>query len=207
MHLTMLVSPSRGPSPAYACLQCPVVRCPQQALLCVWVPWKRGQLAAEAPNSYHSSCPTNQQLRPLSEGKFPTRLGMNVCGQWWEQGWGQRLSFCAPLSSCLCMLSQLLVSEEELIAPKPRTPEPRDQEGKREMLELVTRMTLEQMYEALDGREGVGAGCETSLVLGWDASGAGTAGGQEYIPEPQQPLQQAQLVCVGLAQGHVWVCG
>lgn len=42
MHLTMLVSPSRGPSPAYACLQCPVVRCPQQVLLSVWVPWKRG---------------------------------------------------------------------------------------------------------------------------------------------------------------------
>ncbi|XP_027299338.1 ankyrin-1 isoform X3 [Anas platyrhynchos] len=38
--------------------------------------------------------------------------------------------------------------EEELIAPKPRTPEPRDQEGKREMLELVTRMTLEQMEES-----------------------------------------------------------
>uniref|UniRef100_A0A8B9DHP0 Ankyrin-1 n=1 Tax=Anser cygnoides TaxID=8845 RepID=A0A8B9DHP0_ANSCY len=38
--------------------------------------------------------------------------------------------------------------EEELIAPKPRTPEPRDQESKREMLELVTRMTLERMEES-----------------------------------------------------------
>ncbi|NWX19516.1 ANK1 protein, partial [Aegotheles bennettii] len=38
--------------------------------------------------------------------------------------------------------------EEELIAPKPRTPEPRDQEGKREMLEFVTTMTLEEMVES-----------------------------------------------------------
>ncbi|NXI62274.1 ANK1 protein, partial [Anseranas semipalmata] len=38
--------------------------------------------------------------------------------------------------------------EEELIMPKPRTPEPREQEGKREMLELVTRTTLEQMEES-----------------------------------------------------------
>lgn len=75
------------------------------------------------------------------------------------------------------------------------------------MLELVTRMTLERMYEALDGRGGVGAGCETSLVLGWDANRAGTAEGQEHIPEPQQPLQQAQLVGGGPAPGHVWVCG
>ncbi|NXW49702.1 ANK1 protein, partial [Nyctiprogne leucopyga] len=38
--------------------------------------------------------------------------------------------------------------EEELIAPKPRTPDPRDQEGKREMLEFVTTTTLEQMVES-----------------------------------------------------------
>ncbi|XP_026718789.1 ankyrin-1 isoform X9 [Athene cunicularia] len=38
--------------------------------------------------------------------------------------------------------------EEELVAPKPRTPDPRDQEGKREMLEFVTTMTLEQMVES-----------------------------------------------------------
>ncbi|NXG68753.1 ANK1 protein, partial [Baryphthengus martii] len=38
--------------------------------------------------------------------------------------------------------------EEELIAPKPRTPDPRDQEGKREMLEFVTTMTLEQTVES-----------------------------------------------------------
>ncbi|NWW97496.1 ANK1 protein, partial [Caloenas nicobarica] len=38
--------------------------------------------------------------------------------------------------------------EEELIAPKPRTPEPRDQEGKREMLEFVTTTTLEQTVES-----------------------------------------------------------
>ncbi|KAM9175009.1 ankyrin-1 isoform 5-T5 [Mergus octosetaceus] len=44
--------------------------------------------------------------------------------------------------------AHVTVMEEELIAPKPRTPEPRDQEGKREMLELVTRMTLEQMEES-----------------------------------------------------------
>ncbi|XP_071655536.1 ankyrin-1 isoform X5 [Patagioenas fasciata] len=38
--------------------------------------------------------------------------------------------------------------EEELIAPKPKTPEPRDQEGKREMLEFVTTTTLEQTVES-----------------------------------------------------------
>ncbi|NXE14083.1 ANK1 protein, partial [Lophotis ruficrista] len=37
--------------------------------------------------------------------------------------------------------------EEELIAPKSRTPEPRDQEGKRETLEFVTT-TLEQTVES-----------------------------------------------------------
>ncbi|KAM6294700.1 ankyrin-1 [Aegotheles albertisi] len=44
--------------------------------------------------------------------------------------------------------AHVTVMEEELIAPKPRTPEPRDQEGKREMLEFVTTMTLEQMVES-----------------------------------------------------------
>ncbi|NXD83994.1 ANK1 protein, partial [Halcyon senegalensis] len=38
--------------------------------------------------------------------------------------------------------------EEELIAPKPRTLDGRDQEGKREMLEFVTTMTLEQTVES-----------------------------------------------------------
>ncbi|NWS57994.1 ANK1 protein, partial [Chunga burmeisteri] len=38
--------------------------------------------------------------------------------------------------------------EEELIAPKSRTPDPRDQEGKREMLEFVTSATLEQRVES-----------------------------------------------------------
>ncbi|XP_064896831.1 ankyrin-1 isoform X19 [Columba livia] len=38
--------------------------------------------------------------------------------------------------------------EEELVAPKPKTPEPRDQEGKREMLEFVTTTTLEQTVES-----------------------------------------------------------
>ncbi|NWI63121.1 ANK1 protein, partial [Todus mexicanus] len=38
--------------------------------------------------------------------------------------------------------------EEELMAPKSRTPDPRDQEGKREMLEFVTTTTLEQMVES-----------------------------------------------------------
>ncbi|NXT28472.1 ANK1 protein, partial [Syrrhaptes paradoxus] len=35
--------------------------------------------------------------------------------------------------------------EEELMAPKPRTLDPRDQEGKKEMLEFVMTTTLEQM--------------------------------------------------------------
>ncbi|NWU63144.1 ANK1 protein, partial [Pterocles burchelli] len=35
--------------------------------------------------------------------------------------------------------------EEELMAPKPRTPDLRDQEGKKEMLEFVMTTTLEQM--------------------------------------------------------------
>ncbi|OXB71480.1 UNVERIFIED_CONTAM: hypothetical protein H355_006986 [Colinus virginianus] len=38
--------------------------------------------------------------------------------------------------------------EEELIAPKPRTPEPREQEGKRETVEFVTVTTLEQTEES-----------------------------------------------------------
>ncbi|XP_051496929.1 ankyrin-1 isoform X13 [Apus apus] len=38
--------------------------------------------------------------------------------------------------------------EEELIAPKPRTPDLRHQESKREMLEFVTTTTLEQMVES-----------------------------------------------------------
>ncbi|NXJ42528.1 ANK1 protein, partial [Ciconia maguari] len=38
--------------------------------------------------------------------------------------------------------------EEELIAPKPRTPDPRDQEGKRDMLAFVTTTTLEQTVES-----------------------------------------------------------
>lgn len=48
------------------------------------------------------------------------------------------------MSLCLCLLSQLSVSEEELIAPTPRTPDPRDQDGKRETLEFMTTTTLEQ---------------------------------------------------------------
>ncbi|NWH23270.1 ANK1 protein, partial [Grus americana] len=38
--------------------------------------------------------------------------------------------------------------EEELIAPKPRTPSPRDQEGKREVLEFAATTTLEQTVES-----------------------------------------------------------
>ncbi|NXQ04429.1 ANK1 protein, partial [Vidua macroura] len=38
--------------------------------------------------------------------------------------------------------------EEELIAPKPKTPDLRDQEGKREILELMTTTTLEQTVES-----------------------------------------------------------
>ncbi|NWV27902.1 ANK1 protein, partial [Origma solitaria] len=38
--------------------------------------------------------------------------------------------------------------EEELIAPKPKTPDVREQEGKREILEFMTTTTLEQMVES-----------------------------------------------------------
>ncbi|NXM79785.1 ANK1 protein, partial [Oenanthe oenanthe] len=38
--------------------------------------------------------------------------------------------------------------EEELIAPKPKTADLRDQEGKREILEFMTTTTLEQMVES-----------------------------------------------------------
>ncbi|NXX17735.1 ANK1 protein, partial [Podargus strigoides] len=38
--------------------------------------------------------------------------------------------------------------EEELITTKPRTPDPRDQEGRREVLEFVTTTTLEKMVES-----------------------------------------------------------
>ncbi|KAM6106739.1 ankyrin-1-like [Pterocles gutturalis] len=41
--------------------------------------------------------------------------------------------------------AHVTVMEEELMAPKPRTPDPRDQEGKKEMLEFVMMTTLEQM--------------------------------------------------------------
>ncbi|XP_052557819.1 ankyrin-1 isoform X9 [Tympanuchus pallidicinctus] len=45
--------------------------------------------------------------------------------------------------------AHVTVMEEELIAPKPRTPEPREQEVKREMLEFVTVTTLEQTEESV----------------------------------------------------------
>ncbi|XP_009991574.1 PREDICTED: ankyrin-1 [Chaetura pelagica] len=44
--------------------------------------------------------------------------------------------------------AHVTVMEEELIAPKSRTPDPRHQESKREMLEFVTTTTLEQMVES-----------------------------------------------------------
>lgn len=88
---------------------------------------------------------------------------------------GVKLGSCAPLSCCLYVLSQLLVSEEELIAPKPRTPEPREQEVKREMLEFVTVTTLEQTYEALDGGEGEGTGHGPAWCWG------GMPAGQEQL--------------------------
>lgn len=37
-----------------------------------------------------------------------------------------------------------MVSEEELIPLKPKTPDLRDQEGKREIVEFMTITTLEQ---------------------------------------------------------------
>ncbi|XP_064256359.1 ankyrin-1 isoform X1 [Passer domesticus] len=44
--------------------------------------------------------------------------------------------------------AHVTVMEEELIAPKPKTPDLREQEGKREMLEFVTTTTLEQTVES-----------------------------------------------------------
>ncbi|XP_041576419.1 ankyrin-1 isoform X13 [Taeniopygia guttata] len=44
--------------------------------------------------------------------------------------------------------AHVTVMEEELIAPKPKTPDLRDQEGKREILEFMTTTTLEQMVES-----------------------------------------------------------
>ncbi|OXB62723.1 hypothetical protein ASZ78_010790 [Callipepla squamata] len=91
--------------------------------------------------------------------------------------------------------------EEELIAPKPRTPEPREQEGKRETVEFVTVTTLEQTYEALDGGEGVGTGrgsawCWGGMPAGQlqalGASRSRMTVGKECIPElPDRVLHQA----------------
>ncbi|XP_059726389.1 ankyrin-1 isoform X4 [Haemorhous mexicanus] len=44
--------------------------------------------------------------------------------------------------------AHVTVMEEELIAPKPKTPDLRDQEGKRELLEFMTTTTLEQTVES-----------------------------------------------------------
>ncbi|TRZ13364.1 hypothetical protein HGM15179_013751 [Zosterops borbonicus] len=44
--------------------------------------------------------------------------------------------------------AHVTVMEEELIAPKPKTPDLRDQEGKREILEFMTTTTLEQTVES-----------------------------------------------------------
>ncbi|KAM4756300.1 ankyrin-1 isoform 1-T1 [Cyanocitta cristata] len=44
--------------------------------------------------------------------------------------------------------AHVTVMEEELIAPKPKTPDLRDQEGKREILEFMTTATLEQTVES-----------------------------------------------------------
>ncbi|XP_039572041.1 ankyrin-1 isoform X1 [Passer montanus] len=44
--------------------------------------------------------------------------------------------------------AHVTVMEEELIAPKPKTPDLREQEGKREMLEFMTTTTLEQTVES-----------------------------------------------------------
>ncbi|XP_068012878.1 ankyrin-1 isoform X6 [Melanerpes formicivorus] len=44
--------------------------------------------------------------------------------------------------------AHVTVMEEELIAPKPRTPDPRDLEGRREMVEFVTTTTLEPTMES-----------------------------------------------------------
>ncbi|XP_066062447.1 ankyrin-1 isoform X2 [Chamaea fasciata] len=44
--------------------------------------------------------------------------------------------------------AHVTVMEEELVAPKPKTPDLRDQEGKREILEFMTTTTLEQTVES-----------------------------------------------------------
>ncbi|XP_041333874.1 ankyrin-1 isoform X2 [Pyrgilauda ruficollis] len=44
--------------------------------------------------------------------------------------------------------AHVTVMEEELIAPKPKTPDLREQEGKREILEFMTTTTLEQTVES-----------------------------------------------------------
>uniref|UniRef100_A0A8C3RGG0 Ankyrin-1 n=1 Tax=Cyanoderma ruficeps TaxID=181631 RepID=A0A8C3RGG0_9PASS len=44
--------------------------------------------------------------------------------------------------------AHVTVMEEELIAPKPKTPDLRDQEGKREILEFMTTTTLEPTVES-----------------------------------------------------------
>ncbi|XP_064031775.1 ankyrin-1 isoform X7 [Pogoniulus pusillus] len=44
--------------------------------------------------------------------------------------------------------AHVTVMEEELIAPKSRTPDPRDQEGRKETVEFVTTMTLEPTVES-----------------------------------------------------------
>ncbi|XP_057240469.1 ankyrin-1 isoform X7 [Malurus melanocephalus] len=44
--------------------------------------------------------------------------------------------------------AHVTIMEEELIAPKPKTPDLRDQEGKREILEFMATTTLEQMVES-----------------------------------------------------------
>ncbi|XP_039943649.1 ankyrin-1 isoform X15 [Hirundo rustica] len=57
----------------------------------------------------------------------------------------QRMSFPETVDEILDVSED---EEEELIAPKPKTPDLRDQEGKREILEFMTTTTLEQTVES-----------------------------------------------------------
>ncbi|XP_058279703.1 ankyrin-1 isoform X5 [Hirundo rustica] len=65
----------------------------------------------------------------------------------------QRMSFPETVDEILDVsedegTAHVTVMEEELIAPKPKTPDLRDQEGKREILEFMTTTTLEQTVES-----------------------------------------------------------
>lgn len=159
MHSAVLGHPSHVRSVPYSPVPASNGRVSLAGSALCLVLWERGRLSAEAPVPLTRGMGLAPPSRPhLAEGKaapWPAETqGMSVCREQWEQRWalapalrrggGKVLDVCVPLSFCLHMLSQLSLSEEELIAPKPRTLDSRDQEGKREMLEFMTTTTLEQ---------------------------------------------------------------